>query len=237
MAIELEGFIKGITDKNWYETRGCKIWSDWCSPKKVPYGNDEETKRKMYSEKDLGPIYGFQWRCFNGTYDGPYDGIKELPNDGVDQLKNAIETLKKDPLNRRIIVNSWNPCQIKDMALPPCHSFFQFLSDGENLSLGFYMRSYDYVLGAPFNISSYGLLLELMAREVGMKADKLINFSMDTHIYENQMDNLKVQMERKPFALPKLNIPDFNGIFNWTHEQISLVDYEFHPKIDYPIAV
>lgn len=237
MMVELEGFIKGITAKSWFQERNCKIWNEWCNPSKIPYGNDPETKNKMALEIDLGPIYGYQWRCFNGTYDGPYDGTKPLPIDGIDQLKNIIDLLKKDPTNRRLIVNSWNPCQISQMALPPCHYAFQFLSDGKKLSLSFNMRSWDVVLGGPFNISSYALLLELVAKEVNMVPDQLICFSMDTHIYENQLDILKIQFEREPFQLATLEIRDFKSIYEWSHNTTSLINYKSHPKLDFPLAI
>ncbi len=237
MKVELQGFINGITDKRWYQGLGCNIWNGWGHPKKAPYGNDEASKLRMAQEPDLGPIYGFQWRCFNGTYDGPYDGTKPLPTDGVDQFKKMIETLKKDPLNRRIIVSAWNPLQLDQMALPPCHYSFQVLSDGKNLDLHWSQRSCDVPLGIPFNIASYALLLELIAKETGLVPQKLIGDLADVHIYENQMDGVKEQLSRQPKKLPTLEISNFTSIFDWTYDQAKLLNYECHPKIEFPVAI
>ena len=122
VRVELEGFIKGITDKKWYQERGCKIWDEWCNPQKVPYGHDDKTKRKMFEERDLGPIYGFQWRHFNAPYDN-YD--TDYSGKGIDQLSNVTDSLRKNLNDRRMVVSAWNPIQIGQMALPPCHYGFQ----------------------------------------------------------------------------------------------------------------
>lgn len=230
MAVELEGFINGITDKSWYQERGCHIWDEWCSPLKVPYGNDEETKSKMKAENDLGLIYGKQWREWS-----EYNESGDLVI--YDQLKTAIETLRKDPNNRRIIISAWNVSKLKSMALVPCHYSFQLLSDGTHLDLLWNQRSVDVPLGLPFNIASYALLLELIAKEVGMIPRKLIGFLADVHIYENQLDGVYEQLKREPLNLPKLELPGFESIFTWTHEQFKVVDYTCHPKIEFPIAV
>jgi len=187
IRVELEGFIKGITSKSWFQERGCKIWNEWCNPQKVAYGHDEETQKKMAEEDDLGPIYGYQWRQFNSDYSSePPRNRLDLHSKywGVDQLAWAIDQLKTNPQSRRIIVSAWNPQQLNEMALVPCHYSFQLLQNDGKLDLLFNMRSVDVALGKPFNLASYGLLLELIAKECGLKAGKLIGFFADTHIYE-----------------------------------------------------
>lgn len=230
VAVELEGFIKGITSKKWYQDRGCHIWDEWCNPMKVPYGTDDETKRKMKEEDDLGHIYGYQWR--NWMYRDFYgDQFK------IDQFKNMIDKLKSDYTNRRIIVNSWNPSELGEMALPPCHYSYQLLSDGQNLDLLWNQRSCDVPLGVPFNVASYALLLTLISKEVNMVPRKLIGFLADTHIYENQLKGVEEQLSRQPMSLPTLEVPEFTNIYDWEHSQRKLINYSSYEKIDFPIAV
>lgn len=238
MAVELEGFIKGITSKKWYQDRGCYIWDSWANPRKVPYGNDEETKAKMKAEDDLGRIYGANWRDWR-YYDGSYavNGWWEDAFRHIDQFKIMIDKLKKNPLDRRNIVMAWNPAELDQMALVPCHYSFQVLSDGTNLDLLWNQRSCDVPIGIPFNIASYGLLLELIGKETGLIPNKLIGFLADVHIYENQYETVLEQLKREPMPLPKLDLPGFTNIFDWTYEQAKLVDYNHHGKLDYPVAV
>ena len=186
VASELEFFIKGITDKQWLKDRDNHIWDSWCWEKKVPYGHDLETKNAMAEERDLGPIYGFQWRHFDAEYDG-FD--KEYAGQGVDQLENLIDTLKTNPNDRRMIVSAWNPNQVDEMALPPCHYGFQVTVTDDKLNLMWNQRSVDTALGLPFNIASYGLLLHLLAKETGFEEGHLVGFLGDTHIYENHVEN------------------------------------------------
>lgn len=234
MAVELEGFIKGITSKKWYQERGCHIWDSWASPTKVPYGNDEETKAKMKAEDDLGHVYGHQWRKWlhAETCGGHWMEFKE-----IDQFQIMIDKLKKNPLDRRNIVTAWNPAELNQMALVPCHWAFQVLSDGENVDLLWNQRSVDVPLGLPFNIASYALLLELIAKETGLKANKLIGFLADVHIYENQYDTVLKQIEREPYELPTLELGEYENIFEWTHDKAKLINYISHPKLDYIVAV
>ena len=234
IASELEFFIKGITDKNWLQERNNHIWDEWCTQKKVPYGHDEETKKKMREERDLGPIYGWQWRNFGAEYDS-FD--KKPIGNGIDQLKEVIEKLKKNPNDRRMIVSAWNPVNIKDMALPPCHYCFQVTVIGGKLNLLWNQRSVDVALGLPFNIASYGLLLHLLAKETGLKEGRLVGFLADTHIYVNHIDGLKEQLERKPFNLPKIKTEKFNSIFEWKYEDSKIENYEHHPRIKFEVAV
>ena len=233
IASELEFFIKGITDKKWLQDRGNHIWDEWCTPEKVPYGNDEKTKERMKTERDLGPIYGWQWRNFGAKY----ISYNKKDGEGVDQLKELVEKLKKNPEDRRMIVTSWNPLDIKKMALPPCHYSFQVVVIKEELNLIWNQRSVDTALGLPFNIASYGLLLHLLAMEANLTEGRLVGFLGDTHIYVNHIEGLKKQLERQPYPLPKIRTKGFKSIFDWTYTDTEVVDYKCHPKIEFEIAV
>ena len=408
IAVELEGFLKGITDKRWYQDRGCHIWNQWSNPTILPdYSSDEERKSLMLQYDDLGPIYGYQWRYqgkryipkpelektlvpnvynvaygWNGNlsdiqkklkstwysmirrcyspkdkdyshyggqgvyvvndwlnfsnfandvqflpnwerkvkdwnkysldkdslglyYYGPdscvwadsktqsrhrvnihpfmaispdgkryiYHIIKDaadelgldntmisdvlngnyrhhrgwqfirLPyrkrgDNGVDQLVDLIEKLKHDPFSRRLLVSAWNVAELDQMALPPCHFAWQMIVSGdERLNLIWYQRSVDVALGLPFNIASYGLLLTLLAKEVGREPGILTGMLADVHIYANHYLGLDLQVHRDPLPLPRLNIPKFVDIFSWQHRQLSLSNYTFYPPIKYEIAV
>lgn len=250
IAVELEGFIKGITDKKWFQERGCNIWNEWASPNKVPYGHDEETKANMMAESDLGPIYGYQWRNFNGDYfnskgekiteEMKQAGYYNQYNTGTDQLAELVNKLHTNPLDRRMIVSAWNPNQLHQMALPPCHLMFQVVVTGENadiLNLNWYQRSCDLMLGIPFNVASYAMLLLLLAAEAGMKPGKLCGMLGDVHIYENHIKGAVEQLMRDPLPLPTLEFPGFSGFFDWDHTQRKLNNYQSHPKIEFPIAV
>lgn len=234
VASELEFFIKGITDKNWLRDRNNHIWDEWCSPDKVPYSHDEETKRKMMEERELGPIYGWQWRNFGAryqTHDKPPIG------EGTDQLKKVIKTLKTNPNDRRMIVSAWNPVDFHRMALPPCHYSFQVTVINDKLNMMWNQRSIDVALGLPFNIASYGLLLHLLAKETGFKEGKLVGFLGDTHIYLNHVEGLKEQLARQPMKLPAIKTENFTSIFNWKYEDSKVENYEHHPRIKFEIAV
>lgn len=236
MSAELEFFIKGITDKQWLIERNCHIWDEWCNPKKVPYAHDEETKMKMKNERDLGPIYGFQWRHFNAPYEN-YD--TDYTGKGVDQLKNLIQAIKEDAPSRRLIVSAWNPCMLDQMALPPCHFLFQVTVLDGKLNLLWSQRSVDVMLGLPFNISSYALLLHLLAKETNLKEGKLVGFLADTHIYLNHLDGAKEQLTRDPnkYPLPHINTSNFKTIFDWQYTDTELIGYESYPRIPLPIAI
>ncbi len=237
ISSELEFFIKGITDKNWLrEEHNNHIWDEWCSPLKVPYAHDEETQRKMMEERDLGPIYGFQWRHFNAPYT---TWNADYGTQGVDQLKNVIETLKTNPTDRRMIVMAWNPVQLSEMALPPCHYGFQVTVINGRLNLLWNQRSVDTMLGLPFNIASYATLLHLLAKEAGLKEGKLVGFLADVHIYKNHIDGAREQLERDPekYALPTIETPEFTSIFDWKYTDTKIANYESYPRIQFPIAV
>ena len=234
IRVELEFFIKGLTDKQWLQERRCTIWNEWANPKKAPYGHDEASKKRMLEERDLGPVYGFQWRHFDAPYDN-YDS--NYTGKGVDQLAKIVETLKKNPNDRRMIVAAWNPKALPEQALPPCHYGFQVTVINGKLNLLWNQRSVDTMLGLPFNIASYAVLLHLLAKESGLKEGKLIGFLADTHIYVNHLDGAKEQLSRTPKPLPRIVTEPFTSIFEWTGEHTSLEGYEPGEKIEFSIAV
>ena len=234
VASELEFFIQGITDKEWLKEQNNHIWDEWCSPDAVPYGNDEQTKVKMMSERELGPIYGWQWRNFGAkytTFNNPPEG------NGVDQLEKLVQTLKTDPDNRRMIVSAWNPCDLHRMALPPCHYNFQVTVIDNKVNLLWNQRSVDVALGLPFNIASYGCLLHLLAKEAGLGEGRLIGFLGDTHIYVNHIDAIRQQLERQPKSLPQIKTEKFTSIFDWHYSDTIIEGYDPHPAIKFEIAV
>jgi len=235
VSSELEFFIQGMTDKNWLKVENNNhIWDDWCSPDIIPYANDEETKKKMAEERELGPIYGFQWRHFGGEYTS-FD--KEPKTQGVDQLKKIVDTLKSNPNDRRMICMAWNPTMLKHMALPPCHYGFQVTVIDGKLNLMWNQRSVDVALGLPFNIASYALLLHLLAKEAGLKEGKLIGFLADTHIYTNHVEGLKEQLTREPKKLCTIKTENFTSIFNWKYQDTVVENYEKYPRIKFEVAV
>ena len=236
IKVELEGFLNGITNKGWYQERGCTIWDEWCSPKKVPYGTDDETKMKMKEERDLGPFYGFQWRHFGAKYGGC---DKDYSGQGVDQLKKRINWLKKDLNNRRALVVATNPEWEDEMALFPCHDSFQMKVADNKLDLTWRQRSVDTFLGLPFNIASYGLLLHLVAKELGVGEGILTGQLGDTHLYLNHLEQAREQLKRQPYNLPKIETPNFTSLFDWKPDQTKIAEgtYQSHPKISAKPAV
>jgi len=236
IATELEFFIKGITDKQWLLDRNNHIWDEWAHPKKAPYGHDNESKEKMKQERDLGAIYGFQWRHFNAPYE---DHDTDYTGKGIDQLKKIIETLKTNPNDRRMIVSAWNPCMLDQMALPPCHYLFQVTVIDGKLNLLWNQRSIDIMIGLPFNIASYAILLHLLAKETGLQEGKLVGFLADVHLFNNHIDGAKEQLTRDPnkYPLPKLVTDNFTSIFDWKAENSRVEGYESYPRIQLEIAV
>lgn len=234
VASELEFFLRGITSKKWLQTENNHIWDEWCSPDRVEYGHDAETQTKMAAEIELGPIYGWQWRHFGGRYLG-HD--RPVHDEGIDQLKQIVKTLKTDPSDRRMLVSAWNPVDIHRMALPPCHYGFQVTVLNNRLNLLWNQRSVDVALGLPFNIASYGLLLHLLAKEGGFAEGKLVGFLADTHIYTNHITGLEAQQNRQPMPLPTLTTEPFTSIFDWHYRHSIVNDYQHHPRISFEIAV
>lgn len=234
VSSELEFFIKGITDKKWLQDRNNYIWNEWCNPEKAPYTHDPDGQRKMLEERDLGPIYGWQWRHFGAQYIG-HD--VDYTGKGIDQLESVVDTLRTDPNNRRMIVNAWNPSDIGKMALPPCHYNFQVTVTGEKINLFWNQRSVDTMLGLPFNIASYGLLLHLLSKECGFEEGRLVGFLGDTHIYNIHIGGAREQLKRNPYELPKVETADFTSIFDWEYTQSRIIDYQSHPKIRFGIMI
>ena len=227
VASELLWFIEGSGDERrlaeiLHGTRDKEKTTIWTANANADYW-----KPKAKFEGDLGRVYGVQWRKWKSP-----DG-KE-----IDQLANAIKLIQENPTSRRIIVSAWNPGELSQMALPPCHAFFQlFVADGK-LSLQMYQRSCDMFLGVPFNIASYSLLLHMMAQATNLKAGEFVHTLGDAHIYHNHFEQVKEQLARKPFPLPKLFLnPEINDIGNFKMEDIKLENYESHPSIKAPMAV
>ncbi len=207
---ELLWFLKGDTNIKYLNENGVKIWNEWA---------DENG--------DLGPVYGKQWRKWE-TPDGRI----------VDQIQAAIELIKTNPQSRRIIVSAWNVGELDEMALMPCHAFFQFYVNDGKLSCQLYQRSADAFLGVPFNISSYSLLTCMMAQVCGLEAGEFIWTGGDCHLYLNHLDQAKMQIEREPLELPKLRLnPVILDIDDFTGEDIEIIGYEHHPHISAPISI
>ena len=256
IATELEFFLHGITDKKWLTDRKCKIWNEWANPIKVeqeynirltPSSNPTELRHSiMDNERDLGPIYGFQWRHFGGEYQWDERRIEHNPTDnfnpqkpGIDQVANAIDKLKNNPNDRRIIVSAWNPVDFPQMALPPCHMMHQLIVRDGKLNLIWTQRSCDMFLGVPYNIASYALLLLLYAKEAGLKPGILKGELHDAHIYTNHLPQVAQQLQREPLPLPTVEIPDDNwqGMLNWhANDGFTLKDYICHERLRGAVA-
>lgn len=236
IATELEFFIKGFTDKKWLTDRKCHIWDEWANPEKAPYGHDEESKKRMAEERDLGPVYGFQWRHFGAPY---YNYDSDYTGQGFDQLQYVVNSLKNKPDDRRMVVSAWNPTMASKMALPPCHYSFQVTVTDNKVNLMWNQRSVDTMLGLPFNIASYAILLHLLAKEAGLGEGRLVGFLGDTHIYKNHIDGAREQLSRdvSKYPLSKLVTNNFSSIFDWQAEDTKIVGYESFDRIKFDIAV
>jgi thymidylate synthase len=233
VASELEFFIKGITDKKWLRDRGNPIWNDWRSSQNYDYNIDESMLRE-YKDRELGPIYGFNWRHFGAKYEG-FD--KDYLGKGFDQLEYVIKLLKIDPNSRRMYVSAWNPAQINEMALPPCHYGFYINVLENKLNLTWDQRSVDTAIGLPFNIASYATLLHLLAKESKFEEGILTGSLKDVHIYLNHISRLKEQLRRKLSDLPKIITENFTSIFDWSYTDSKIVDYYPQEFIKFEIAV
>ncbi|KGF45179.1 thymidylate synthase [Prevotella bivia DNF00320] len=207
---ELLWFLNGDTNVKYLQEHGVRIWNEWA---------DENG--------DLGPIYGHQWRSWPDYKGG-----------AIDQIKNVLEQIKNTPDSRRMLVSAWNPAEVENMALPPCHCLFQFYVASGKLSLQLYQRSADTFLGVPFNIASYALLLQMMAQVTGLEAGEFIHTTGDTHLYLNHLDQVELQLTRTPRPLPKMNInPDVKDLFSFNYEDFQLEDYDPYPHISGIVAV
>lgn len=222
---ELLWFISGSTDAKVLSEKGISIWNSNGSREYLDANGF--TKRE---EGDLGPIYGFQWRHYGAEY---IDCITNYSNKGIDQLQNAIDEIKNDPTSRRNIICAWNPVQLNEMTLPPCHCFVQFYVTNENeLSSLLYQRSADVGIGMPFNITSYALLTHMIAHVVGMDCKELVYMTGDTHIYANQIEQLKEQITRTPNEFPKISFArKISNIDDFTYNDFVIKDYKCHSKI------
>lgn len=207
---ELLWFLNGDTNVKYLQEHGVRIWNEWA---------DENG--------DLGPIYGHQWRSW-----------PDYKGRAIDQIKNVLEQIKNTPDSRRMLVSAWNPAEVENMALPPCHCLFQFYVASGKLSLQLYQRSADTFLGVPFNIASYALLLQMMAQVTGLEAGEFIHTTGDTHLYLNHLDQVELQLTRTPRPLPKMNInPDIKDLFSFNYEDFQLEDYDPYPHISGIVAV
>jgi len=217
---ELLWFLKGDTNVAYLQENGVRIWNEWAN-----------------EDGDLGPVYGYQWRNWNG--------------DGIDQIKDLIHTLKNNPDSRRMMVAAWNPSVLPDSsksfaenvangkaALPPCHAFFQFYVANGKLSCQLYQRSADIFLGVPFNIASYALFTLMVAQVCGYEPGEFIHTFGDAHIYNNHMEQIELQLSRDPRPLPKMVLnPEVKDIFNFKFEDFTLLDYDPHPHIKGMVAI
>ena len=207
---ELLWFLRGDTNVRYLQEHGVRIWNEWA---------DENG--------ELGPVYGHQWRSWLDYKGGT-----------IDQIKNVVDMIKHNPDSRRMLVTAWNPAEVEDMALPPCHCLFQFYVADGRLSLQLYQRSADSFLGVPFNIASYALLLQMIAQVTGLEAGEFIHTTGDTHLYLNHLEQAKLQLTREPRPLPKMKInPDVKDIFDFKYEDFELIGYDPLPHIPGVVAV
>lgn len=207
---ELLWFLQGSTNNNWLKERGVSIWDEWAKP-----------------DGELGPIYGYQWRSWP-TPDGKH----------IDQISEVLKQIKETPDSRRLIVSAWNVSDIPQMALAPCHAFFQFYVADGKLSCQLYQRSADIFLGVPFNIASYALLTHMVAQQANLTPGEFIWTGGDCHLYLNHLDQVNLQLSRDPLPLPKLAIHrQPASLFEYEYEDFEVVGYECHPAIKAPVAI
>ena len=207
---ELLWFLQGDTNVKYLQEHGVRIWNEWA---------DENG--------DLGPVYGHQWRSWPDYRGGT-----------IDQISQVVDMIRKTPDSRRLIVSAWNVAEVDTMALPPCHTLFQFYVADGKLSLQLYQRSADIFLGVPFNIASYALLLQMMAQVTGLECGDFVHTFGDAHIYLNHLEQVRLQLTREPRPLPKMLInPDVKSIFDFHYEDFTLTDYNPHPHIAGVVAV
>jgi len=223
---ELLWFVRGQTDVGHLQEVGVSIWDEWATA--------EQTARFGRKEGDLGPVYGHQWRNFGATEreDGSYE------RDGVDQLSHVLDQIRDNPDSRRLIISGWNPSEAERVALPPCHTLFQFYVCDGRLSCQLYQRSADVFLGVPFNIASYALLTMMIASVSGLEPGDFVHTFGDVHLYNNHVDQARLQLSRRPRPLPTMLIdPSVENLFEFRHEHFQLKDYLPHPRIKAPVAV
>ena len=226
ITYELFWFLKGDTHVKYLQDNGVRIWNEWSTA--------EQTARFGRPEGELGPIYGHQWRNYGASKkpDGSYN------QDGVDQIVEVIEQIKNNPNSRRLIVSGWNPAEATQVALPPCHTLFQFFVADGKLSCQLYQRSADLFLGVPFNIASYSLLTHMIAQVCDLEVGEFIWTGGDSHLYQNHIEQVNEQLSREAYELPTLWLnPDIKDIFDFTFDDIRVENYKSHPAIKAPVAV
>lgn len=215
IILELLWFLRGDTNVRWLQARGVSIWDEWAD-----------------ADGELGPVYGKQWRSWETQ--AKENGEPRV----IDQIAQVVASLKNNPHSRRHIVSAWNPADVDQMALPPCHCLFQFYAADGRLSCQLYQRSADVFLGVPFNIASYALLTQMMAQVVGLAPGDFVHTLGDAHLYANHFEQAKKQLARAPYAAPRMVLnPDVKDIFAFQYEDFTLEGYQAHPGIKAPIAV
>ena len=210
VALELLWFLRGDSNVRWLQERGVSIWNEWAD-----------------DDGELGPVYGVQWRSWPAPDGGQ-----------IDQIAKVVESIRTNPDSRRHIVTAWNPAEVDNMALPPCHAMFQFYVADGKLSCQLYQRSADLFLGVPFNIASYALLTLMVAQQTGLEPGEFVWTGGDVHIYDNHVDQVREQLSREPYPYPQLRLgrkPE--SVFDYALEDFEVLDYRHHPGIKAPIAV
>ncbi len=210
IVYELLWFLSGDTNIRYLNDNGVSIWNEWAD-----------------NNGDLGPVYGKQWRSWSTPN-----------NDTIDQISNLLVNIRKNPDSRRHIISAWNVSDVENMALPPCHCLFQFYVSDNKLSCHLYQRSADVFLGVPFNIASYALLTHMIAHVSNLKVGDFVHTFGDAHIYTNHIEQVKMQLQRKPMNLPRIELNNsVNNLFDFQYEDIKIIDYESHPHIKAKVAV
>jgi thymidylate synthase len=223
---ELLWFVRGETTVQSLQAAGVSIWDEWATA--------EATARFGRAAGDLGPVYGHQWRNFGATKrpDGTYE------RDGVDQLARLVHDIRNNPMSRRLLVSGWNPEEADQVALPPCHTLFQFHVQDDELSCHLYQRSGDVFLGVPFNIASYALLTLMVAQATGLSPGDFVHSFGDVHLYNNHVEQALEQLSRTPRPLPRMRLnPEVKDLFGFRFEDFTLEGYDPHPAIKAPVAV
>ena len=213
IAYELLWFLKGSSNVHWLQEHNVHIWDEWA---------DEIG--------DLGPVYGVQWRSWPAP-------TADDPDRTIDQISNVLELIKHNPDSRRMVVTAWNPAEVENMALPPCHALFQFYVADGRLSCQLYQRSCDMFLGVPFNIASYSLLTMMMAQQAGLEPGEFVWTGGDCHIYDNHVEQVLEQLSREPYPYPRMEIRKADSLFDYQYSNFHIADYRYHPTIKAPIAV
>ncbi|MCH4161276.1 thymidylate synthase [Bifidobacterium sp.] len=214
LAYELLWFLKGSSNIRWLQEHNVHIWDEWADP---------ETG-------ELGPVYGVQWRSWPAP-------TADNPARTIDQISNVLNLVKKQPDSRRMVVSAWNPAEVENMALPPCHALFQFYVADGKLSCQLYQRSCDMFLGVPFNIASYSLLTLMIAQQAGLEPGEFVWTGGDCHIYDNHIDQVLEQLSRAPYPYPTVELRKAGSLFDYQYEDFTVSGYQHHPSIKAPVAV